>query len=199
MATYHFVESEDEKLIHAAERGHVSDATKALVAGADPNCRYRGRNRHLVYNDTPLHISARRGDVVLVKLLIVFDADLNLKNENRETPVEVARPACREIIEKILKLRKDLETRDRKTAKRPPKPDDDDVFILCLDGGGIRGLVFIQAVISSWTNDVNNCTQDQSPFCHISTGSLEIVREESQLSLSLLERAPITAARCTST
>ena len=147
MATYHFVESEDEKLIHAAERGHVSDATKALVAGADPNCRYRGRNRHLVYNDTPLHISARRGDVVLVKLLIVFDADLNLKNENRETPVEVARPACREIIEKILKLRKDLETRDRKTAKRPPKPDDDDVFILCLDGGGIRGLVFIQAVI----------------------------------------------------
>lgn len=148
MATHHFIESEAEKLITAAEKGHISDATKALVAGADPNCRYRGRNRHhLVNNDTPLHISARRGDVVLVKLLIVFDADLNLKNRNRETPVEVARPACREIIEKILKLRKDLETRDHKTAKPPPKPDDDDVFILCLDGGGIRGLVFIQALI----------------------------------------------------
>ena len=147
MATHH-LGSQDEKLIDAVEKGHISDATKALVAGADPNSRYRGRSRHhLVYDDTALHIAARNGNILLVKLLIVFDANLRLKNQNGKTPSEVAHSSCREIIEKVLKLRKNLEARPRKTAKPPPKPDDDDVFLLCLDGGGIRGLVFIQAVI----------------------------------------------------
>ena len=198
MATHHFIESEDEKLITAAEKGHISDATKALVAGADPNCRYRGRNRHhLVNNDTPLHISARRGDVVLVKLLIVFDADLNLKNRNQETPVEVARPACREIIEKILKLRISKPEITKLQSRHPSRMMTTYLYSAWM------AVEFedwcLSRLLSSWTNDVNNCTRDQSRFCRISTGSLEIVREESQLSLSLLERAPITAARCTST
>ena len=95
-----------------------------------------------------MHIAARNGNITLVKLLIIFDADPNLKNQDGETPLDVAVPDCKKIIEKILTLRKHLtETRARKLAKPLPKRDDDEVFLLSLDGGGIRGLVFIQAII----------------------------------------------------
>ena len=135
----------DEKLINAVEKGHVSDATTALAEGADPNCLCCHGSLH--HNDTPTHIAAKNGNTTLMKLLIVFDADVNMKNQKGETPLEVAHPACREIITKVLKMRQNLETRDLKTAKPPPKLDDDDVFLLSLDGGGIRGLVFVQVAI----------------------------------------------------
>ena len=135
----------DEKLINAVEKGHVSDATTALAEGADPNCLCCHGSLH--HNDTPTHIAARNGNTTLMKLLIVFDADVNMKNQKGETPLEVAHPACREVITKVLKMRQNLETRDLKTAKPPPKLDDDDVFLLSLDGGGIRGLVFVQVAI----------------------------------------------------
>ena len=144
--------TDGEKLIYLVWKGDISDATTALAEGANPNCRYsetsNDRLPYCVDEDTPLHIAARNGNITLVKLLIVFDADLNLKNRNGETPLEVAIDECKKIIEKILTLRKHLtETSARKIAKPPPKRDDEDVFLLSLDGGGIRGLVFIQAVI----------------------------------------------------
>ena len=144
--------ADGEKLIYLVWKGDISDATTALAEGTDPNSRYseNGSDRlpYCVDDDTSLHIAARNGNITLVKLLIVFDADLNLKNRNGETPLEVAIHDCKKIIEKILTLRKHLsETTARKIAKPPPKRDDDDVFLLSLDGGGIRGLVFIQAVI----------------------------------------------------
>ena len=137
----------DTKLINFIESEDISKATTALADGANPNYRCDGGTK-FVADDTPLHIAARNGSTTLVKLLIIFDANPNLKNQNGETPLQVAKDDCREIIEKVLTLRKNLtEAKHRKTAKPPPKLDDDDVFLLCLDGGGIRGLVFIQAVI----------------------------------------------------
>ena len=137
----------DTKLMNFIESEDISKATTALADGANPNYCCDGGTK-FVTGDTPLHIAARNGSKTLVKLLIIFDANPNLKNQNGETPLQVAKDDCREIIEKVLTLRKNLtQAKHRKTAKPPPKLDDDDVFLLCLDGGGIRGLVFIQAVI----------------------------------------------------
>ena len=150
-------EAANEKLISAVENNCVSDAIAALLGkGADPNCRYHetgqkkcfARSVTLVDGDTPLHIAARKGETTLVKLLIVFDAELEPYNQKQERPQDVAEPPCLQIIKTVLTLRKKLKPMDPpRTAKQPPEPDDDDVFLLCLDGGGIRGLVFIQVLI----------------------------------------------------
>ena len=143
-----------EALILAVEKEHVCDATKMLADGANPNCRYSGKSKPFrhhswIRNDTPLHIAARNGSkrsITLVKLLIIFDANPSLKNDNEETPLDVAKGKCDEIIKTVSRLRSQM-LWDRKTAKPPPKLDDNNVFLLCLDGGGIRGLVFIQVLI----------------------------------------------------
>ena len=144
-----------EALILAVEKEHVCDATKMLADGANPNCRYSGKSKPFrhhswIRNDTPLHIAAKNGSkrsITLVKLLIVFDANPSLKNDNEETPLDVAKGKCDEIIKTVSRLRSQM-LRDRKTAKPPPKLDDNNVFLLCLDGGGIRGLVFIQVLLN---------------------------------------------------
>lgn len=60
--------------------------------------------------------------------------------------------------------------------------DDDNVFLLFLDGGGIRGLVFIQAVIELDKRH-EQLYQSSEPFLKYSTGLLEPVREQLQVSL----------------
>ena len=81
----------NEKLIHAVERGHISDATTALAEGASPNYAYTKKGIHLFHHwdddDTPLHMAIKNRSTTLVKLLIIFDAKTNLKNGKGKTPL----------------------------------------------------------------------------------------------------------------
>ncbi|KAM7115106.1 85/88 kDa calcium-independent phospholipase A2 isoform 4-T5 [Molossus nigricans] len=99
------------------------------------------------YGASPLHWAknAEKGNVEMIKALIVFGAEVETPNDCGETP------AC--IASKISKQLQDLVhiSRARKPAfilssMRDEKRTHDN--LLCLDGGGVKGLVIIQLLIA---------------------------------------------------
>jgi len=133
----------DARLMWFVATQDIPKATLALANGADPNFQSGG--------DPPLHIAVKNRNTTLVKLLIVFGANLELLNRNGSKPLELAEGECKQIIEKVVNLRARMSRNTEQppgVVYRPPiSPNDTDVFLLSMDGGGIRGLVFIQTVI----------------------------------------------------
>ncbi|XP_051015929.1 85/88 kDa calcium-independent phospholipase A2 isoform X2 [Acomys russatus] len=97
------------------------------------------------HGNTPLHLAMSKENVELVKALIVFGAEVDTPNDFGETPAFIA--------SKISKQLQDLMPISR--ARKPPfilssmrdeKRTND--HLLCLDGGGVKGLVIIQLLIA---------------------------------------------------
>ena len=76
------------------EAADVSDVTRCLLAGADPNAGAAS------YNYTPLHMTARRGDAEAVAVLLEAGADPNAGTGRGHTPLYFA--ATAEIVEALL-------------------------------------------------------------------------------------------------
>jgi len=141
-----------EMLLHYVRNNEVQKATSALVDEGDPNLQDPDGN-------TPLHLAVLAQSEVLVKLLIVFDADLTLKNNNQKTALELAEQIAvegneaaarnvRDCIREIIALQKRLDDRDRDRPKPSPAPSrTPENLLLSLGGGGIRGLVIVQVII----------------------------------------------------
>ena len=138
-----------EELLEYVRQKKVEKATNALVEGTDPNFQDRKTG------DTALHVAVSIKSEVLVKLLIVFDANLTLKNSEQQTALDLARKegatAIADDIERILKLQNDLDAdQPKERAASSCQATDDQVekvTMLSLDGSGIRGLVFIQVFL----------------------------------------------------
>ena len=136
------------KLFEYVRKDDISKAVNILVEkDANPN-DYSDST-----GDTALHAAVRNHNVSLVKLLILFDADLQVVNKQGETPYDLAlmlgAKECAQAIESILLPQQQLAKDGPKIGeiRSPPAKDDNNINLLCLDGGGIKGLVLVEVML----------------------------------------------------
>ena len=133
-------------LMTAIEKGYIKSAFNFLLAGNNPN--YQDN----CSGNTALHIAVQIQNLVLVKMLLAFNAEPTIINKKGETSLDLARSneACEivEVLEKCAKLQ--AKTRDyfatHSSLPRRGKSRNSQ-FLLSLDGGGIRAFNTTQAII----------------------------------------------------
>lgn len=112
-----------------------------LVSGADPN------HQDTETGITPLHAAVYVNNVAIVKLLLAFEAVIDINDNEGRTPLVIAKSnnsvECVAVMETIALLR------DRRTELRKMKmeeiviPEKSRVRLVSLDGGGTRGSVCV--------------------------------------------------------
>ena len=134
-------------LMLAVKNGNLNSAVSLVAAEADPNVC------HEETGNTALHLAAEAGNLVLVKLMLVFRADLKMKNKAGKIPVLLARssggpdaPACVEVLETIERLEDKSNTLSNDF--KPGSVPEDSIFLLSLDGGGVRALITCQTLVA---------------------------------------------------
>ena len=137
-------------LMLAVKKGYLDSAMSLAAAGADPNIC------HPDTGNTALHLAAEVGNQMLVKLLLVFGADLKMKNKAGKTPVLLARSSdgpdaatCVKVLEEIAGY-EDKISKLSNSFKAGSIPKES-IFLLSMDGGGVRGLITCQALIALTT------------------------------------------------
>uniref|UniRef100_A0A8C0EVP0 phospholipase A2 n=1 Tax=Bubo bubo TaxID=30461 RepID=A0A8C0EVP0_BUBBB len=132
----------DMALHIAVKRGRFDCAMVLLTHGAHANARDQDGN-------TPLHLAMKHDHLDMIKAIVVFGGDVEIPNDFGETPGLLAarsRLSCLHVLYPLGHVQKgrfllvsashlclSLSSHDR---------------LLCLDGGGIRGLVLIQLLLA---------------------------------------------------
>ncbi|XP_036421052.1 85/88 kDa calcium-independent phospholipase A2 isoform X2 [Colossoma macropomum] len=124
------------------KRGRFEAAMILLTHGADPNIK--GEN-----GNTALHLAMKLDHMDLIKALIVFGADVEIHNDLGETPGLIAARTSKGF-DDIIYTAAAISAMSRGYAevdglKAGSRRTD---RLLCLDGGGIKGLVLIQLLIA---------------------------------------------------
>ena len=137
-------------LMLAVKAKRVESALALLLAGADPDIADRDGN-------TALHHAAQLGSLELVRLLVVFFAQLEATNKLDKTPLETAAKFHdhKSDDQKSDALRLLQETKEAADSNLPgtlesisiPDIPDDPTFLLALDGGSIKGVISIQILL----------------------------------------------------
>ena len=161
-------------LMLAVKNGYLNSTVSLAAAGADPNIC------HPDTGNTALHLAAEAGNQLLVKLLLVFGADLKLKNKAGKTPLLLARSSggrdaaqCVEVLEEIAGY--EDESSKLSNSFEPGSIPEDSIFLLSMDGGGVRGLITCQTLIALTTRMKQlqpDCGPLQSYFDYITGTSV---------------------------
>uniref|UniRef100_A0A8C0EY78 phospholipase A2 n=1 Tax=Bubo bubo TaxID=30461 RepID=A0A8C0EY78_BUBBB len=116
----------DMALHIAVKRGRFDCAMVLLTHGAHANARDQDGN-------TPLHLAMKHDHLDMIKAIVVFGGDVEIPNDFGETPGLLAARSSKGSSTAASHLCLSLSSHDR---------------LLCLDGGGIRGLVLIQLLLA---------------------------------------------------
>ena len=124
-------------LLIAVHNGQFETALTLLLRGADPN------EIHPASGDSPLHVVARQRETDIMKALAVFGADLDVKNKAGNTALAIAKTSGAEGDNECYSLLKELVAESTRPFRDESElqPTSPGPFLLCCDGGGVRGLV----------------------------------------------------------
>ncbi|XP_054866246.1 85/88 kDa calcium-independent phospholipase A2 isoform X2 [Amphiprion ocellaris] len=132
-----------ESALHIlTKRGRFEAAMVLLTHGANANLKGQDGN-------TALHLAMKMDHIELIKALIVFGADVEIHNDLGETPGLIAARTSKGF-EDIMYVGAAMSAMSKGLSevdghKKEKKKMD---RLLCLDGGGIKGLVLIQMLIA---------------------------------------------------
>ncbi|XP_035407841.1 85/88 kDa calcium-independent phospholipase A2 isoform X2 [Cygnus atratus] len=132
----------DMALHIAVERGRFDCAMVLLTHGANTNARGQDGN-------TPLHLAMKHDHLDMIKAIVVFGGDVEIPNDFGETPGLLAARSSKgfgDLLYASATLGQFLKTPDVMDSPREGGRSYD--RLLCLDGGGIRGLVLIQLLLA---------------------------------------------------
>nr|XP_013036459.2 85/88 kDa calcium-independent phospholipase A2 isoform X2 [Anser cygnoides] len=132
----------DMALHIAVKRGRFDCAMVLLTHGANTNARGQDGN-------TPLHLAMKHDHLDMIKAIVVFGGDVEIPNDFGETPGLLAARSSkgyRDLLYASATLGQFLKTPDVMDSPREGGRSYD--RLLCLDGGGIRGLVLIQLLLA---------------------------------------------------
>uniref|UniRef100_A0A8C5B8P3 phospholipase A2 n=1 Tax=Gadus morhua TaxID=8049 RepID=A0A8C5B8P3_GADMO len=132
-----------ESALHiVTKRGRFEAAMVLMTHGADANLRGQGGN-------TALHLAMKMDQMDLIKALIVFGADVEIHNDLGETPGLIAARTSKGF-DDLMHVAASVGAMSRGSSAvdggKPQRKKAD--RLLCLDGGGIKGLVLIQLLIA---------------------------------------------------
>ncbi|XP_028935263.1 85/88 kDa calcium-independent phospholipase A2 isoform X1 [Ornithorhynchus anatinus] len=131
--------SGDTALHQAVAQDRFDCVMVLLTFGADPNTRGERGNG-------PLHLAVAHNNVEMIKALIVFGAEVNSTNNYGETPGKVAAKMNHAELHDVLKVCRSFT--EPMVTNYSPLGKRSREALLCLDGGGVRGLVLIQLLIA---------------------------------------------------
>ncbi|XP_061219635.1 85/88 kDa calcium-independent phospholipase A2 isoform X1 [Neopsephotus bourkii] len=132
----------DMALHIAVKRGRFDCAMVLLTHGANTNARGQDGN-------TPLHLAMKHDHLDMIKAIVVFGGDIEIPNDFGETPGLLAARSSKgykDLLYASAALGQLLKAPDVLDSPSEGRRNHD--RLLCLDGGGIRGLVLIQLLLA---------------------------------------------------
>lgn len=145
-------------LMIAVEKRYIDCCMYLLLGGSDPD------KAHCDTGNTPLHLAVQTGSATLVKMMLIFNAEVAIANREGKTALDYAKESDNQEICDALELAKKRLEKSKSYFEAnksvPESRGSNDTYLLSMDGGGIRAFNIAQAIIA-----IDNRMQQLDPNC----------------------------------